>query len=91
MKCPNCGTENQQLNTRFCIKCGAKIEPVQIMEQAAHMPPPAASRATDVPSGIGNDLQQEWMEGGIRFLGEGDNYTYVEKLKDHWYWYERHW
>ena len=51
MKCPNCGTENQQLNARVCIKCGAKIEPVQIMEQAAHMPPPAASRATDVPSG----------------------------------------
>lgn len=47
--------------------------------------------ATDVPSGIGNDLQQERMEGGIKFLGEGDNYTYVEKLKDHWYWYERHW
>jgi len=46
---------------------------------------------TDTPSGMGNDLSQSISGDGIIFYGEGDNYSYVEKIKDNWYWYERHW
>ena len=45
----------------------------------------------DIASGLGNTLGQEPAEEGVKFLGEGDNYTYVEKITDHWYWYEMHW
>ena len=45
----------------------------------------------DEPNGLGNNAGTEKSESGIRFLGEGDNYTHVEKISDHWYWYEIHW
>ena len=45
----------------------------------------------DIATGLGNDQGREPAEKGIRFSGDGDNYTYVEKIMDHWYWFERHW
>ena len=45
----------------------------------------------DAASGLGNDLGEELSEQGVKFLGDGDNYTYVEKITDHWYWFRRHW
>ena len=45
----------------------------------------------DEATGLGNDQEREPTEKGIRFSGDGDNYTYVEKIADHWYWFERHW
>lgn len=45
----------------------------------------------DTASGLGNDLDREPVDEGIKFYGEGDNYTYVEKITDRWYWYEMHW
>lgn len=45
----------------------------------------------DAAVGLGNGLEEEYSDTGVKFLGEGDNYTYVEKITDCWYWYERHW
>ena len=45
----------------------------------------------DEPNGLGNTQGIEETDSGIKFLGEGDNYTLVEKISDHWYWYEMHW
>lgn len=45
----------------------------------------------DEACGLGNDIRQELMGEGVKFFGEGDNYTYVEKITDQWYWYEMHW
>jgi len=45
----------------------------------------------DAVVGLGNELGTEIVDEGVKFLGEGDNYTYVEKIADHWYWFERHW
>ena len=45
----------------------------------------------DAVVGLGNDLEEEYSDTGVKFLGEGDNYTYVEKITDCWYWYERYW
>ena len=40
---------------------------------------------------LGNGPESVPLRSGVQFSGEGDNYTYVEKITDHWYWYEIHW
>lgn len=46
---------------------------------------------SDVPVDLGNDIGTEQETQGSKYIGDGDNYTYVEKITDHWYWYEIHW
>lgn len=43
------------------------------------------------PSSLGMDRGLEQTDRGIRYLGEGDNWVYVEQIADHWYWFEQHW
>ena len=40
--------------------------------------------------GLGNGPDREDWGNGVKFIGNGDNYTYVEKISDHWYWYDMH-
>ena len=44
-----------------------------------------------VPSALGMDRGAEETDGGVRYLGEGDNWVYVEQIADRWFWFERHW
>lgn len=56
MKCPICGTENQDRSARFCTECGAKIEPSQAGKQPA----------------FPHDISAVWPEWKIeKLLGRG--------------------
>ncbi len=46
---------------------------------------------TGEPSGRGNDISRENQGKGIQFTGEGDNWTYTEKIAPNWFWFEQNW